>query len=250
MKDAMHSTFKSIRDGHVRLSSEGCLSSLDWLNGRYRHMKKELKGEGQKVLLGRSFSLGTQFQYEFARRLFLNNPAVTLVLVDHPISIPGRRQPIYPDIVLIRDGRLVGIVDVKIDLGFLHLGHYGIKENRAGYLYSKADNEFMWSYYDLIKAGKFTYKVSHDRNGRKNHNALLREVVVGKDIKRLAIVVTQINHHGKRSLYETAVKDADFEPLFLLKSCHPNDDRYSAQAARREFLLSHAAGALAGFYGI
>lgn len=200
--------------------SKSVESAIVELHDDYNKIKKRYKNKSNRVLLGRSFSMGSQFQYNLASKLF--SKYGFLVLVDYPIKLPNRRQCLYPDILVIKNNRLIGIIEVKIDLGLIRLGFFGIKHTKRSkekYSYSKKENKFMKHYNELSNSDYFTYKILNE-DGTKTKS---KPVMIGKKIEKISLVVTKHNHPKREKCFYESMKDSGFKLLFILEKIHPND---------------------------
>ncbi len=186
------------------------------LHIHYREMFNDEKNDNNSVQLGRSFRISDKFQFDFAKALSKVIES-DKILVDFPISCSERAQPLYPDILIIKSGLVTAIIEMKIDLGFLNLSTFGIKsEGKSNYSYDINDNIFKRTYDDLIKSEKVYYK---KKGGEKERV----RIGMSKMVKKLFVIITEQNDHGRMKYFKEAIEDAGFDILFLLKeTVHPN----------------------------
>ena len=81
------------------------------------------KFKDKKIRRGRSHSISAEAEDLFASFL-LKKIGCDLVYVDQPISISGRKAQFYPDIVVIKNNKVVAFCDLKMDLGWKRSGLY------------------------------------------------------------------------------------------------------------------------------
>jgi len=175
-----------------------------WLNEEYRSTVSKYMTNKSNVILGRKFSLGTEFQYEFAKRLFEGSSY--LVLVDTPIKLPNRKQRVYPDIVIIKDNELRGLMEVKMDCGWI--GEDKLKDE-------------LETYKEITNSSSFSYSTYTDESMEKKKP--FPEVVIPKNIKKIFVIVSRKNDHDRIDEYvRELVETAGFELLILLENTHPN----------------------------
>lgn len=177
-------------------------------------IKEYIKQKSQKlrnknnVFLGRNISMGSTFQYIFAKELFLNS--FYKVLVDYPLCYPGKyrsgkkgKKNLYSDIVVMnKKNVLKAIIELKVDLGFL-------RENYKGNLKR------------MIEAFK--------RNKKMKYNKLVgfsgseeEYIQIPKNFIKIFIIGTKINHTDRIKHFKRTVKSLGFRPLILLDNIHPN----------------------------
>jgi hypothetical protein len=85
--------------------------------------KKKSKKIDRQIKRGRAHSVANEFEDRFARLLRRLLPRDYFFMVDYPITYKNprmrRAKTLYPDIAIVKNGSLVGIFDLKIDLGYL-----------------------------------------------------------------------------------------------------------------------------------
>lgn len=200
-----------------------------WLLAReYLRIQRKYQDPKGPIILGRKFALGSKFSYMFASEV-LNNPKNT-ILVDFPITIARRQQPLYPDILVVQNGELLATLETKIDLGYIRLESYGIfhlkSENK--YVYRQDKNGFKQNYRQFFKSDSFAYRIGKER----------LKVQISQEIKRICVVVTKNNAHGRVDCFETSMKDARFTPVFLLsEKLHPNHPSIEKRKIQSEVTL-------------
>ncbi|WP_069648987.1 hypothetical protein [Caloranaerobacter ferrireducens] len=82
----------------------------------YRQARKA-KVNNSRVKRGRSHNISSHVEDVFAEFLAENLGKYTY-LVDQPITVEGQKNPIYPDIVLVEDNKIINFLDLKMDLGW------------------------------------------------------------------------------------------------------------------------------------
>ena len=95
----------------------------------YKNERETLWKHSNQFKIGRIHSQGVFFQQELAKSLFKNTDYE--VLIDFPLSysLNKHSNTLYADIVTIKNKQLHGILEVKIDLGFLNYSSYGITKD-------------------------------------------------------------------------------------------------------------------------
>lgn len=80
--------------------------------------------ENPKVRRGRSRSIAAEAEDLFAELLVANDSEIEMIRVDQPITIPTTELPgkksfqVYPDVVVIKGGKIRALIDLKMDLGW------------------------------------------------------------------------------------------------------------------------------------
>lgn len=72
----------------------------------------------QKIRRGRSHAISSLAEDLFASYLIASDSSVDLILVDQPVHIPELKVKFYPDITVIRKGKITAFLDLKMDLGW------------------------------------------------------------------------------------------------------------------------------------
>lgn len=193
------------------------------------HHKKEnlerfRENKSLKIYLGRLFGLGAWFQYFLAEELFKDTQYT--VLVDCPVSIKGRKNPLYPDILVIDDDQYIkGLIDVKFDLGYVDPKKFGLKIKKGGeFSYYSSENKFLEKYNDFFEAEQFQYKLKNEFYETEDK----KEIEIPKQVHKIAIVLMgNVNSHNRYKGYKAAMEDAGFKFLHILwngNARHPNDE--------------------------
>lgn len=196
-----------------------------------KHQKENLekfRKNSQKIYLGRLFGLGAWFQYFLAKELFEDTRFYSVVLVDCPVTFKGRKQPLYPDILVIDENNtLKGLIDVKLDFGYVKPEEFGFKKIKKGdhssYTYNRKDNKFLKKYNDFFNAQQFQYKVKGVLDETEE-----KEIRIPKQVHKIAIILMgHVNNHNNYDGYKEAMEDAGFKFLHILWDGdvrHPNDE--------------------------
>lgn len=204
--------------------------SLIYLIKENDRIKKEYKREKNNVILGRKFQLGSIFQYELAKELFQKTDYTALV--DYPISFKyrGKNKTLYPDILILKGGKLKGVIEVKIDLGYLKIDHFGIEYNKKTkkYKYKISKNKFRKNYANLLSSDKFSYK--YKQNDKKER----RFVNIPRNTVKIMIIVTKHNDHNRYDYFKNSMYDSNFKVLKILEKQHPNHDDCDVSAIKNE----------------
>lgn len=198
-----------------------------WLYESYVFQNEHEKKDTNPVQLGRSFKIADRFQFKFARSISKKLTS-SKILVDYPISCTNRSQPIYPDLLLIDDNKIKGIVEIKIDLGFFRYNDFGItykKENKT-YSYDIASNKFCHKYSNFLRSEEIWYKTKSKKKRV--------DLKVTKAPKKIFIVVSRKNHENRIPFFKQSIKDANFKALFLLDEIHPNKKHATDDLIKKE----------------
>lgn len=186
------------------------------------HRENIKKFRNKRIYLGRMFSLGNMFQYLLAKNLFKNTKYE--ILVDCAISIKDRKSPLYPDILLIENKKnnkkLKGIIDVKIDCGWINTSYFGfevLKESKRekNYKYTRKENKFLKEYKKFLNTKEFSYKIRNEYNEVEKNKRYIVKIPV-RVFKIVIILMENVNHHRRIEGYKFAVKDAGFSFLSIL----------------------------------
>lgn len=135
------------------------IQNLFWLRHQYESHREIEKNDDNTVQLGRSLRIADKFQFEFAKSISQLSKA-DKILVDYPISCTKRTQPLYPDILFIKNDSITSILEIKIDLGFLNLDNFGIAYDKSNktYSYKKINNTFKKNIHILLHLKRYGIK--------------------------------------------------------------------------------------------
>ena len=166
--------------------------------------KKENKKISQRIQRGRASSIANDFEERFAVFLEKVLPDKYSFLVDYPISYNitgrGRKKTSYPDISIVKDESvLAGIIELKIDLGYL-----------ADDWVTKSKTEFD----NLRKAAVIQYTAGIRTEKRRPKKTL----IVPQTLCKAVVVLSDQNDHGRLNRFLT--QDNCF---ILTRNIHPND---------------------------
>lgn len=85
--------------------------------------KREHKCISNRICRGRAPSSGPEFEEELAKLVEKHTPDDVNLLIDFPLSFrpysAAKTRRIYPDIAVVRQSCLIGILEAKIDLGYV-----------------------------------------------------------------------------------------------------------------------------------
>jgi len=204
--------------------------SILYLINENKRIKNKYRNAIDNVILGRKFQLGARFQYELAKELFQNTEYIALV--DYPISFRyrGKNKTLYPDIIVLKEDTLKGIIEVKIDLGYLRYKKFGIKYNKDSkkYSFNKGKNSFKNDYNRLFKLKGFSYIL------KKNKLKERKYVKIPRNVKKITIIATKNNAHGRCGVFEKSMRDSGFTLINILDKLNPNDDFCDVSAVKNE----------------
>lgn len=169
---------------------------------------KALDGERGRVIRGRSPSSSSDLEDLLALAISQILDSNYRFLVDKPISFKTpemtRAKTIYPDIMIIRDDVLVGIIELKIDLGYLNMDW--IEK------YEKTQNA-------LAQLSKISYK---DPNAENIDERIFLKIGVNLLANSKIVVLTAGNAHGKLKKFVQAT-----DAIVLYKN-KPRDKSYNS----------------------
>ncbi len=190
--------------------------SLKKLNKEVIKRKKEKLNNNTRVILGRSPSFSSFFESTLAKELSKVYPNFYFY-VDFPIrilneenkSIKNGGQSIYPDIMIVdKENKLLkAIIEIKLDIGYVNLDR---EEN------SKRDNDFEKA--NKIRFNKLVGAYSREEK-EENEEIMLS---ISPKIKKIAIIVTKKNSHGREKGFEKILKKRGYTSIFLLEKIHFN----------------------------
>lgn len=182
----------------------------------------ERRKSEEKIYLGRMFSLGAWFQYLLAGELFKDTQYT--VLVDCPVTINGRRQALYPDILVVDENTLKAVIDVKLDLGYVDPKKFGFKNLKRSdeFSYNGRKNEFFKTYNNFFKAKEFKYKL---KDGHVVKDKI--EIKIPRQVEKIGLLLMkEANNHDNYDGYKHAMEDAGFKLMHILSKGnvrHPDD---------------------------
>jgi len=206
---------------------EGVKKAVIQLIEIHRDNLKKYRGQKSNIYLSRTFSLGAIFKYLLAENIFRKSEY--RVLVDCAVSYgkkksgESRKQPIYPDILVIKpfqnSGVLKAVIDVKLDLGFIKPKNFGYKVlKRTPYYKQVGTNKFKVQYGKFFKAKKYRYKIKNDCNECEGEEKERTFVKKGAFSKVAIVLMGKINDHSRGPGYESAMREASFSVLPILQS--------------------------------
>ena len=171
--------------------------------------KKRGKFLTERIQRGRARASANEFEEELSRLFEKHTPTDIQVLVDFPLSFEKpslkRVKTIYPDIAFIRDNSLMGIVEAKIELGYLSPD------------WARDRNQIISQ---LISAG--IVRVEE------------REISVSKRLMTACVILTAKNHTERLPRFRKEVDNAFV--LISQEHPHPNDDKIVGRAVVENYL--------------
>jgi len=164
--------------------------------------KKRNKDISNRIKRGRSATSSAEIEDLLSKAIANAIPNNYQLLVDYPISYkPSKSQrtkTIYPDISIIKNKSLKGIIEFKIDLGYL-------PENWS----LKNQNSFR----EMINAKSAYYKL-----GVGVPKQIPQILIIPKGLKRCVVILSAKNDHGHIAEFKRKNK-----PCYVLVSGkHPN----------------------------
>ncbi|RXJ00617.1 hypothetical protein DS745_11160 [Anaerobacillus alkaliphilus] len=181
---------------------------------KYLERKEEkylIRGERVRLVRGTITSVAHFFEDEIGRILYKVLAPDYSILVDYPISFPGKNNRITPDILIIRDKTIIMILELKIDLGYEQINW---REKRAEVLSKISSFKNEMYYKEVINGKKESSKLSAIDNvpygtiilSQKNGGIKSRDIINECVEKKC--------HSGEIVPYFHLLQD---------KSWHPND---------------------------
>jgi len=166
--------------------------------------KKEAKVISRRIKRGRSATSASEIEDLFAKCVASAIPKEYKLLIDYPISykLPPKMNShtIFPDVAIVKKDELVGVIEFKIDLGYLN--EEWSQKNK--------------SIYDELKIAKqATYK-----NNVGSPGSLKKTLKVKKSLKLCVVVLTDSNDHDKMNRLKT-----DNKCYVLTTGIHPNSHK-------------------------
>lgn len=169
--------------------------------------KKEAKKISERIRRGRSSASAGEFEDELAKLIEQHTPKDVDLLVDFPLSyrLSARRtKTIYPDIAIIRSNSLIGVIEAKIDLGYLAEG------------WARSRKQTLT---ELALVGKVTAADG-------------KELVIPKQLATASIVLTARNHTERLRNFRKETSCA----VVLLSRDHRHPNRVIGEAERHSYI--------------
>lgn len=153
-----------------------------------------------RVFRGRAASSSSDLEDLLAIAIAESIPKKYSVFVDYPLSFKSGNKgtiTMYPDISIIKDNILVGIVEFKIDLG---------------YMKKEWINQFKNSIKRLQNSTILKYKENVGTiNAKKDY------LQTSKILKTCVVVLSSKNSHNRLQYFKKELK-----PFILMQGIHPN----------------------------
>lgn len=187
--------------------------------------QKKNKLATSNIIQGRNEAAGPFFQLRLAENLFSEDKKKK-VLVDYPINFRSRNQKrmktVYSDIIVTEGGIIKGVIEAKIDLGWLRPKSYGlVKGKKKGtWTYDRSLNEFKRKYNELVRSDEVSYRYPIGFSNPKDANFHLPR---SKKMLLIFLLVTRQNDHNRSAAFAKSMRDAGFHFLCLLENVHPNE---------------------------
>ena len=176
---------------------------------------KDHKKIGKRLFRGRAASISNEFENMFASLLDDLLPDKYLIFIDYPISYQiqsqQRKKTSYPDIAIIEEDKILsGIIELKIDLGYLSQDWL-----------QRTTQEVK----QLRRATHLSYNTNIGTDGSES-----RKLDIKPSLPRAIVVLTGKNDHGKHNAFFN-----QSNCFVLSKDIHPNDKKIN-QTNRKEIL--------------
>lgn len=173
--------------------------------------RKDSKRIKPRITRGRAIDCSSEIEELFAIAISEIIPKKYSLFIDYPLSIKKSNKTlvIYPDISLVEDNILKGIVEIKIDLGYLKKA------------WIKNSNSI---YQSIIKSKSIKYR-KHVGQPNKEKDLL----TVSPKLKRSVIVLTGKNAHNKLESFTNTQSDC----FVIFPSHHPNTSKVSKEGLNK-----------------
>ena len=187
---------------------------------------REPKFVNQKISRGRSRSTSSLAEDLFAH--FLSGQIeCDHIYIDQPISIDVFKNPIYPDLVIVRNKRITTFIDFKMDMGRNRNGLYDLCKKQYDRLKKVRGKECKLKegiskkehFYIIDKKATFSVVIFTDRN--INPNLLKSQVQKSLDLKPdLEIFILTSREHPNKYhispedlIQKMEIRDDEFKKL-------------------------------------
>lgn len=162
---------------------------------------REPKFVNQKISRGRSRSISSSVEDLFAHYLS-GQIECDHIYINQPISIDGFKNLIYPDLVIVRDKRIIAFIDFKMDMGWKRDGLYDLcrkqydrlKKARGKKCKLKEGVSKREYFYIIDKKATFAIVIFTDRN--ISPNLLMSQLQKSSELKpNLEVFVLTAQEH-------------------------------------------------------
>lgn len=168
----------------------------------FQEAKRKKSIAPPRVMRGRAGSCSSDCEDLLALGISEMIPQKFSLLVDYPLTIRNttgeRAETIYPDIAILCENRLIGIIEVKNDLGYM-------SEDWA--------NKSLQNLEKLQNAESISYRKNVNMNIREPKTSIIAE----KNIKQAVVVISGENAHGRMSALQ-----GQHTCFILMPHYHPN----------------------------
>lgn len=173
--------------------------------------RKDSKKIKPRITRGRAIDCSSEIEELFAIAISEFIPKKYFLFIDYPFSIKkdNKTLVIYPDISIVEDNVLKGIVEIKIDLGYLKK------------TWIKNSNSI---YQSIIKSKSIKYR-KHVGQPNKEKDLL----TVSPNLKRSVIVLTGKNGHNKLKKFTKTQSDC----FVIFPLHHPNTSKVSKEGLNK-----------------
>jgi len=167
----------------------------------FREAKKK-KMISPRVTRGRAGSCSSACEDLIALAISEMIPNEYKLLVDYPLTVRHgngqRAKTAYPDVAVLYNRTLAGVIEIKVDLGYLPEDW----SKQSGGMFSQ-----------LQQATSLTYRTNV---GTVNNEVI--SISPAKEMDRIVVVLSGLNDHGRLD----AIKQANSVCFVLMPQHHPN----------------------------
>ena len=193
----------------------------------YRHARKATV-PNRLVRRGRSHAVSSKTEDLLADFLVKNDKKIEKIYVDQPITIldRGKKWNIYPDLLIIKKGKITAFMDLKMDLGFARNKLYSICLQHNKNLLRMRGNRISLKdgltkeYIEYRVSSKATYDVviisSRNINKDQLNIHINRVKRIGNSTKVFVLVDGHPNEYNKKIdvvMKKISIRFAEFERL-------------------------------------
>ncbi len=187
----------------------------------YRDARRT-KFANNKIFRGRSHSISSIIEDLFAHYL-TQNIECDQIYIDQPLKIEGiKGRNIYPDLVIIKDDKIIALLDLKMDLGWKRRELFNLAKKYSNLIKN-------------IRNKKVSLKIGETKERRdfKVSNKITYDIVIISD--------TNIN----KELLEKQLKQIEklkpkIDVFILTKGKHPNSYNLPIQSLLSQIIVNKA----------
>lgn len=187
------------------------------------HSARKPKFINKKISRGRSHSISSSAEDLFAYYLS-GHIKCDHIYIDQPINVPSFNNPICPDLVVVRNNRIIAFIDLKMDIGWNRKGLYFLCKKHHSKLDSikgkqcKLKEGTSKKDYSYIADRKLSYNIVLISNQNVNSRILEGQITQSKSLNPNVevFVLTEKEHPNT---YGIKIED-------LMKKIKINNDQF------------------------